>query len=57
MEKMLKHHLDEPVPVEQLRSRVPAKVLAIVRRLLAKKPEQRYQQPFEVAEALREPLS
>ena len=54
---MLKHHLDEPVPVEQLRSRVPAKVLAIVLRLLAKKPEQRYQQPFEVAEALREPLS
>jgi CheY-like chemotaxis protein/serine/threonine protein kinase len=57
MEKMLKHHLDEPVPVEQLRPRVPAKVLAIVRRLLAKKPEQRYQQPLELAEALREPLS
>ena len=56
MEKMLKHHLDEPVPVEQLRPRVPAKVLAIVRRLLAKKPEQRYQQPLELAEALREPL-
>jgi CheY-like chemotaxis protein/serine/threonine protein kinase len=54
MEKMLKHHLDEPVPVEQLRPRVPAKVLAIVRRLLAKKPEQRYQQPLELAEALSE---
>jgi CheY-like chemotaxis protein/serine/threonine protein kinase len=57
MEKMLKHHLDEPVPVEQLRPKVPAKVLAIVRRLLAKKPEQRYQQPLELAQALSEPLS
>jgi serine/threonine-protein kinase len=54
MEKMLKHYLDEPVPVEQLRPRAPAKVLAIVRRLLAKKPEGRYQQPVELAEALHE---
>jgi len=55
MEKMLKHHLDEPAPVENLRSGVPPKVLAIVRRLLAKKPEQRYQQPLELAEVLHEP--
>jgi serine/threonine protein kinase len=53
MEKMLKHHLDEPTPVEQLRPDVPQSVLAILRRLLAKKPEQRYQQPADLAEALR----
>jgi CheY-like chemotaxis protein len=53
MEKMLKHHLDEPVPVEHLRSGVPRKLAAIVRRLLAKKPEQRFQQPAELVDVLR----
>ncbi len=53
MEKMLKHHLDEPVPVEMLRPNVPAVVSSVLRRLLAKKPEQRFQQPWELAEALR----
>src|SRR5262249_8245064 len=53
MEKMLKHHLDEPTPVEQLRPDVPAKLLGVVRRLLAKKPEDRFQRPVDVAEALR----
>jgi hypothetical protein len=53
MEKMLKHHLDEPEPLERLRPEVPPKVVAVVRRLMAKKPEDRYQQPCEVAEALK----
>ena len=52
MEKMLKHHLDEPTPVDRLRHGVPPKVLAVVRRLLAKKPDQRFQTPCELAEAL-----
>jgi serine/threonine protein kinase len=55
MEKMLKHHLDEPEPVERLRPAVPQKVVDIVRRLMAKKPEQRYQQPAEVVESLKSP--
>jgi serine/threonine-protein kinase len=53
MEKMLRHHLDEPVPVERLRQGIPLSLQAIVRRLLAKKPEKRYQTPGEVAQALQ----
>ncbi|OAI39233.1 hypothetical protein AYO40_01295 [Planctomycetaceae bacterium SCGC AG-212-D15] len=53
MEKMLKHYLD-PVPaVEEIRSEVPDKVAGVVRRLMAKRPEERYQTPAEVAELLR----
>jgi len=53
MEKMLKHHLDEPTPVEKLRPGVPPAVTAIIRRLMAKKAEHRYQQPQEVIDALK----
>jgi serine/threonine protein kinase len=53
MEKMLKHHLDEATPVEQLRTDTPAKVARIVRRLMAKKPEQRYSSAAELAELLK----
>jgi len=52
MEKMLKHHLDEPDPVEDLRPGIPARVAAVVRRLMAKHPGDRFQTPAELAEAL-----
>jgi serine/threonine protein kinase len=52
MEKMLKHHLDEPTPIEELRSDVPQAVIAVIRKLMAKKADGRYRQPLEVAEAL-----
>jgi len=52
IEKLFRHRMDEPVPVEQLRPDVPAAVAAIVRRLMAKRPEDRYQKPVEVAAAL-----
>jgi formylglycine-generating enzyme required for sulfatase activity/serine/threonine protein kinase len=51
-EKLVKHQLHEPVPVEQLRPDVPLKVAAIVRKSMAKRPEDRYQTPAEVAAAL-----
>ena len=38
-EKMLQHLLDEPKPLEQLRPDVLAPVAAVVRKLMAKKPE------------------
>jgi serine/threonine-protein kinase len=51
-EKLLKHQLHQPVPVEQLRPDVPPGVAAVVRRLMAKKPEDRFQTPAELVEAL-----
>jgi serine/threonine-protein kinase len=52
MEKLLSHRTKEPVPVEQLRPEVPPAVAAVVRRLMAKSPDDRYQTPAEAAEAL-----
>ena len=52
MEKLLKHYLEEPAPLEELRPGVPAAVGRVVRRLMAKDPDQRYQTPAELAEAL-----
>ena len=53
MEKMLKHNLDNPVAVENTRPEVDRKILLILYRMMAKRPEERYQTPHEVAEALK----
>lgn len=50
-EKMLRHTTD-PVP-PLTRPDVPPQLVAIVQRMLAKNPDQRYQQPIEVAYALQ----
>jgi serine/threonine-protein kinase len=52
LDKMFHHTRDEPTPLRQLQPGVPAEVQAIVARLMAKKPDQRYQKPIEVAQAL-----
>jgi tRNA A-37 threonylcarbamoyl transferase component Bud32 len=52
MDKLLRHKFDEPRPVEELRPEVPPAVAAVVRKLMAKKPEDRFQTPAEVAAAL-----
>jgi hypothetical protein len=54
MEKLLRHRLDTPVPVEQLRPEVPREVAAIMRRLMAPAAEDRYATPAEVVAALQE---
>jgi serine/threonine protein kinase len=51
-EKLLKHQLHEPVRVELRRPAVPARVAAIIHKLLAKSPDDRYQVPRELATAL-----
>jgi tRNA A-37 threonylcarbamoyl transferase component Bud32 len=51
-EKLLKHQLQEPRPLAQLRPDVPPGVAAVVRKLMAKRPGDRYQTPAEVAAAL-----
>jgi CheY-like chemotaxis protein len=53
MEKVLKHNLSEPTPVDRLRPEVPAKVAAVVRRLMAKGPAERFPTPTDAAEALK----
>jgi serine/threonine-protein kinase len=52
LEKLLRHNTEAPTPVEHYRRDVPAGVLAILNMLLAKKPEERFQTPAELAEAL-----
>jgi serine/threonine-protein kinase len=51
-QKVAKHLLEEPSAIAQLRADVPAAVGKILSRMLAKRPEDRYQTPQEVAEAL-----
>jgi eukaryotic-like serine/threonine-protein kinase len=52
LEKLLRHNTEQPMPVEQLRPEIPTAVAAMVRKLMAKSPEQRFQHPADVAEAL-----
>jgi serine/threonine protein kinase/CheY-like chemotaxis protein len=53
MEKMLKHNLDLPTPVQEIRPEISPTVAAILNRLMAKRPEERFQTPADLAEALR----
>jgi formylglycine-generating enzyme required for sulfatase activity len=53
VELLSKHQTQEPVPVEQLHPEVPAEVAAVVRRMMAKAPAQRYATPAEVTHALQ----
>jgi serine/threonine-protein kinase len=52
MDKLLKHQWEEPTPVEKLRAEVPPNLAAVVRKLMAKKPAERYQTPAELAATL-----
>jgi len=51
-ELLLKHQMEQATPLEQCRRDVPAGVSAIVRKLMAKRPDDRFQTPTEVASAL-----
>jgi serine/threonine protein kinase len=52
--KLVAHQTREPESVEALRDDVPPRLVEVLRKMMAKKPENRYQQPIEVAEALAE---
>jgi tRNA A-37 threonylcarbamoyl transferase component Bud32 len=51
-QKIAAHLNAEPPPLEGIRPDLPAGLSAVVRRLMAKRPEQRYQTPAEVAAAV-----
>lgn len=53
MELLFKHREEEPQPVARLRAGVPAGVQAIISKLLAKRPDDRYQTPAELVVALK----
>jgi formylglycine-generating enzyme required for sulfatase activity len=52
LEKLYKHGFEQPTSVERLRPEVPPSVAAVVRKLMAKRPEDRFQTPAELAEVL-----
>ncbi|MBL8795553.1 MAG: protein kinase [Planctomycetia bacterium] len=54
-EKLIKHCFEEATPIEQLRPDVPPRVAAIIRKLMAKDPAQRYQTPAKLVQALSRP--
>jgi serine/threonine-protein kinase len=52
VEKLVRHGTEEPQPIEQLRTDIPAEVAAIVKKLMAKDPANRYPTPSDLANAL-----
>ena len=52
MQRLLRHRTGRPKPVESLRPEVPCGVAMVVRKLMARRPEDRYQTPAELVEAL-----
>jgi serine/threonine-protein kinase len=56
LDKLYRHSFEEPAALEGLRPDVPAAVAAVVRRLMAKRPQDRYQTPAEAAAALADAL-
>jgi tRNA A-37 threonylcarbamoyl transferase component Bud32 len=51
-EVVLQHQLEEPPPIDQWRAGIPADLQVILRKMMAKRPEDRYQIPADVADAL-----
>jgi serine/threonine-protein kinase len=54
MQRLLRHRNSRPRPVESLRPEVPREVARAVRKLMARRPEDRFQTPAELVEALAE---
>jgi phosphate ABC transporter phosphate-binding protein len=52
LKKLLRHQSAEPTPIESMRSDVPEALLAVIRRMMSKKPDDRYATPSRVADAL-----
>jgi serine/threonine-protein kinase len=52
VEKVMKHQVEDIRPLEVLRPGLPPSLTAIVQRMMAKNPQDRYQMPIEVAQVL-----
>ena len=51
-QKLVFHQTEQPKPVTEFRDDVPSELLAVLERMMRKNPNERYQTPLEVAEAL-----
>jgi serine/threonine-protein kinase len=54
-QKLMRHQQAAPPPLAQYRGDVPPAVEAVLRRMLAKRPDERFQTPAEVVAALTHP--
>lgn len=52
-EKLLRHSLDRPTPVRQLRPEAPEEIAAVVERLMAREPAERFPTAGATADAIR----
>jgi serine/threonine-protein kinase len=52
LEKLYRHAHEDPMPVDRVAPGVPCGLALVVRKMLAKRPDDRYQSPADVAEAL-----
>lgn len=52
-QKLMWHQTKEPIPVRELRPDVPAGLADVLERMMRKKPEDRYQTPAEVVQAVQ----
>jgi len=52
--KLVAHQTREPRSVETFRTDVPAGMIVVLRKMMSKNADERYQEPIEVAEALAE---
>lgn len=56
-EKLMKHQQAEPTAVQSMRSDIPGALVPILAKMLAKRPEERFQTPGEVAAAVTKLLA
>jgi WD40 repeat protein len=57
LQKIDRHRFEEPIPLPLLREGVPPGLTAVVQRLTAKRPEDRFQTPAELIAALADPCA
>ena len=51
-DKMMAHRKETPPPIQEFRSDLPKKVIAVLEQMLAKDPDDRFQNPADLAESL-----
>ena len=52
VQKLIRHQTEKPYPIEELRPGLPQEVHQVLNRMLEKRPEDRYQTPQQLADAL-----